>query len=301
MTLARAAEFGAFANPRFANGKGWTLNTPRRLLLELWAILVLAALVGFLGPFGTYTQAPLASRIWRWLSLLAGAYVLIRPAIALLRRLAKAIGLPEGPVTFWGVWLCSAPLAAIWLWIGQDEFRQLDGFVGLMPFSILCSVAVLAVARWAASADLRIVGRSGVHDEKTIADEAVEPALSESDRMVEATQGEEPSPAALMNRLSPAFAGPVVALQSEDHYVRVHGAMGSELLLMRLRDAIAEMGSVPGEQVHRSWWVAASGIVDVDVAGRNWTIHLTGGQSVPIARDSIPRLKRSGLLEGKSR
>ena len=92
------------------------------------------------------------------------------------------------------------------------------------------------------------------------------------------------------------FAGPILALQSEDHYVRVHGQRGSELILMRLRDAIAEMEGVAGAQVHRSWWIAHRAILRCDPAGRSWLITLDGGLSVPVARDSVARLQRAGFL-----
>ena len=87
-----------------------------------------------------------------------------------------------------------------------------------------------------------------------------------------------------------------MALQSEDHYVRVHGSRGSELLLLRLRDAIQEMGSVPGQQVHRSWWVANEGVSNLEQSGRNWVIKLKNGESAPIARDSLYRLQQSGFV-----
>ena len=53
-----------------------------------------------------------------------------------------------------------------------------------------------------------------------------------------------------------AAVGVKIALQGEDHYVRIHTALGSELVLMRLGDAIQELDGLEGERVHRSWWVA---------------------------------------------
>jgi DNA-binding LytR/AlgR family response regulator len=107
---------------------------------------------------------------------------------------------------------------------------------------------------------------------------------------------EEPAKCLPLARLSRGAQGPVLALQSEDHYVRVHGAKESELVLIRLRDAITEMNDVDGEQVHRSWWVATSGIAQTELTGRNWTIELTNGMKVPVARDSASRLRMKGML-----
>jgi hypothetical protein len=100
----------------------------------------------------------------------------------------------------------------------------------------------------------------------------------------------------LLARLSPGFQAPIIALQSEDHYVRVHGRKGSELILIRLRDAIVEMAGVPGEQVHRSWWIAREGVIATIRAGRGWSLRLVNGELAPIARESVYRLRRSGFL-----
>ncbi len=102
----------------------------------------------------------------------------------------------------------------------------------------------------------------------------------------------------LYARLSPQFDGDILALESEDHYVRVHGMARSELLLLRLRDAIAEMDGVGGEQTHRSWWVARNAVSEIAGTGRNRHLLLQNGTKAMIARDSIDRLQRSGFLTG---
>ena len=51
-------------------------------------------------------------------------------------------------------------------------------------------------------------------------------------------------------------AAELYAIESEDHYLRVHTSAGQELILMRLADAVRELAGVEGLQTHRSWWVA---------------------------------------------
>ncbi len=80
--------------------------------------------------------------------------------------------------------------------------------------------------------------------------------------------------------------------------MRVHGARSSELLLIRLRDAIAEMDDLPGEQTHRSWWVARDAVVGVHARGRSYEIKLINGERALVARDSVERLTRSQFLPG---
>ena len=275
------------------------MSALRRTLLELWAIAILACVVGFLGPFGTYVRAGLVDRVADWWALLMGAYLLVRPTIGALRVLADRTSLPENAVAFSGVVAASAPLAMIWRAVGRNAFRDLDGYAALLPFSCLCALAVLGVARWASRANLHLQRRiddrgRGAHPERQAAPAAAATVRPGDDHR-EAGPGDAP---ALGSRLSPTFRGPIVALQSEDHYVRVHGIAGSELLLMRLRDAVAEMDGVPGEQVHRSWWVARTGIGDCERSGRSWTVNLRGGAVAPVARDSVKRLQRSGFLPG---
>nr|QQZ51292.1 LytTR family transcriptional regulator DNA-binding domain-containing protein [Phenylobacterium glaciei] len=69
----------------------------------------------------------------------------------------------------------------------------------------------------------------------------------------------------------------------EDHYVRVHTAVRSELILMRLSDAVARTGR-EGLQVHRSWWVARDAVTEVIRDGRNLRLKLLNGLEVPVAR-----------------
>lgn len=263
-------------------------------------MIVLGAVVGFMGPFGTYLERNLAQRTGSWVYLFLGAYLVVRPTIVLLRKLARVTDLPGEALTFWGVWLCSAPLAAIWRASGQQTLNHLQSYTSLVPFSLLCSIGVLGVTRWAAGADLRLAARAAFAERNaaSLAEGRGRPEqpLENSVENPVASPDPESARPALANRLSRRFEGPILALQSEDHYVRVHGARESELVLMRLRDAIGEMDGVPGEQVHRSWWVARHGISRVVSSGRNWTICLTSGQSAPVARDSIARLQRAGFL-----
>jgi hypothetical protein len=103
-----------------------------------------------------------------------------------------------------------------------------------------------------------------------------------------------PSPAA--RQLPRRIDLTVICLQMEDHYVRVHTAMGSELVLMPLTQAIANLDGVEGLQVHRSWWVAKAAVTGVVEDGRNLRLTLTGGLSAPVSRARISRLRAAGWI-----
>jgi DNA-binding LytR/AlgR family response regulator len=65
-------------------------------------------------------------------------------------------------------------------------------------------------------------------------------------------------------RIPPALGRDLLALEMEDHYLPIHTEFGSDLILLRLRGAIAELGPARGRQVHRSWWVAAGAVASVE-------------------------------------
>lgn len=266
------------------------MNWLRRALLELWGMAMLAIVVGFLGPFGSYIGNSLTYRVQAWGGLLLGAYLFVRPLIWGLDRLAGHTALPPKALPFWGAVAMAVPLAMLWRAVGQDAFRALNGYTVLLPFALLSALAVLGVTRWSQNLSERLASR--------MLDPLAASPPEERQVAIEGRSGAEIAASAprLLLRLGPGFQAPIIALQSEDHYVRVHGAKGSELLLMRLRDAIAEMDATPGEQVHRSWWVARDGTLGLAKSGRSWTVRLINGELAPVARESVGRIQRSGFL-----
>ncbi|MBZ6378175.1 LytTR family transcriptional regulator [Pacificimonas aurantium] len=100
----------------------------------------------------------------------------------------------------------------------------------------------------------------------------------------------------LLERVRASAPGDILALESEDHYVRVHGAAGEDMILMRLDDAVREMGATPGCRVHRSWWVAAHGVAEAVRDGRSAVLTLTNGTRVPVARARTADARAAGLL-----
>lgn len=104
-----------------------------------------------------------------------------------------------------------------------------------------------------------------------------------------------PAPPRLLDRLPPPHrAGPVRALEAEDHYLRVHTPAGSTLILMRLSDAIAELDGSDGAQTHRSWWVARGSIERIDRGEGRATLHLAGDIAAPVSRTHYRNLRDAG-------
>lgn len=92
------------------------------------------------------------------------------------------------------------------------------------------------------------------------------------------------------------LGGEVLALQMEDHYVRVHRPAGSELILMPLGRAI-EAVEADGLRTHRSWWVAAHAVTAVEGNARSMRLRLSNGLVAPVARSAVTHLKAAGWIK----
>ena len=94
---------------------------------------------------------------------------------------------------------------------------------------------------------------------------------------------------AFLTGCPPKWARDLIALEMEDHYVRAHTMLGSDLVLLRMRDAIAELEGVEGAQVHRSWWVARDAVERVEREGRNVRLLLSARAGLRRWRAAAPR------------
>ena len=89
-------------------------------------------------------------------------------------------------------------------------------------------------------------------------------------------------------------AARLIAIEAEDHYVRVHTDLGSELVAMRFSEALDELAQAYGFQVHRSWWVGAQAIEAVRWFRGGGEARLAGGVVAPVSRTYAPALKSAG-------
>jgi len=105
---------------------------------------------------------------------------------------------------------------------------------------------------------------------------------------------EHPGPAPFLRRLPPKLRGATIrAVQAEDHYLRIHTDRGSDLILMRLSDAVRELDGLEGAQTHRSWWVARDAVRGVERGDGRATLTLEGGLSAPVSRRHARALRQA--------
>ena len=87
-----------------------------------------------------------------------------------------------------------------------------------------------------------------------------------------------------------------MSLSVQDHYVEVTTTKGRELILLRLGDAMAEVGETAGLQVHRSHWVATDQVTAARRDGARAILTMSDGRDIPVSRTYVPAIKEAGLL-----
>jgi hypothetical protein len=102
-----------------------------------------------------------------------------------------------------------------------------------------------------------------------------------------------PAPIRFLDRLPEKLKGGTPVC--EDHYLRLHTSKGSDLILMRLADAIAELEGIEGAQTHRSWWVAKDAIAEVKRNEGRVALALKNGTEAPVSRPNVSS-RESGWL-----
>ncbi len=112
-----------------------------------------------------------------------------------------------------------------------------------------------------------------------------------------AMRGDDRKPAAtaFAQRLTPAIQqARIIAVKSEGHYVQVWTDQGKDMILLRMKDAVSELATLDGAQVHRSWWVSRGSVCSVRRnGGRVWLI-LDNDIEVPVSRPNVRVLKDAG-------
>lgn len=92
-------------------------------------------------------------------------------------------------------------------------------------------------------------------------------------------------PEALREKLPPRLArARLIAVQAEDHYLRVHTDAGDALLLMKFSDALELLADRDGLRTHRSWWVARRAVEEARWRRGRGDLALTGGLTAPVSR-----------------
>ena len=254
----------------------------RKLLIDLSVMTVVGVILALIGPFGS-ADAPLAVRLVSWLLFAWVGYAVYNPIGWAVEQLHRSLHLPEIGLWIAGCLIATIPMTAI-VWAIGFWPRPVPMPTGEQALEAYINVLIIGAS---ITVLFHLIERS---KQAPPAAAAERPAAAARTAPLDAPA---PQPA-FLERLPGHLGTDLIALEMEDHYVRAHTALGSELILMRMRDAVAELQGVEGAQVHRSWWVARDAVEDVKREGRNLRLVLPGGIEAPVSRTRVAELKQAG-------
>nr|WP_321439896.1 LytTR family DNA-binding domain-containing protein [uncultured Hyphomonas sp.] len=240
----------------------------KNLLRDVAVILGISALLTF---FGVYDQdSPVWVRFLMWVitcTVGGTASVFVIPAIFDRELVGKLVPVQAAAAAA----LISVPvLASLYLYMGAFGIWVP---VHLLPLQYVYVFAISLV--------LTLTG--------LLISRARGPAAAGGSETVDSRQR-------FLDRLPVKFRqAELWAVSSEDHYLRVYTNLGEELILMRLADAVRELDSAAGVQVHRSWWVAKDGVSETRRDNGKLVLVLKNGTDVPVSRTYQAAAKDAGL------
>jgi hypothetical protein len=260
----------------------------RRISIDLAAMTVIGVFLAIIGPFGSIA-APLPERLVSWVGFAWLGYACYRPMQSVVDWGESALALPR-----WGMLAATCLVATVpmtfavlgvnslasggWRWPGLEVLMGTYFSVLVIGSAVTALFNLMQGQRPATPAPGPVPAPAPAPVNMPTSAPAAPPRTA-------------PPPNPLFDTLPPELGTQIIALEMEDHYVRVHTALGSALVLMRLRDAMVLVGDVEGMQVHRSWWVARGAVEDVLREGRNVRLRLARGIEAPVARANITPLR----------
>jgi hypothetical protein len=250
---------------------------PDRWRRELAALLAIGAILGWLGPYGTYFCFDVSDRLAYWMlrSLLVGLSCLV--AFRLVAAIAPGASWPPARRALAGVLIASVPGAFIGLALAAF-FRHLPAspleFAGLYGRVTIVTAVV------------------GIPLHFIRARDPATPWIEPPTSLPATTTATSP----FLRRIPARLGTELLYIAVEDHYLRVHTERGSDLILFRLSDAADELGQAIGRQVHRSYWVARRAVAGVERDRHRTRLVLTSGARVPVSRTYLPALREAGWV-----
>ena len=251
----------------------------RRILLGASVFAAAVIATSIIGPYETGERMSFVSRVGYWSSLIfcAGAvFFAIRYGA---RWAMDRIGFDD-----YRTEAITAAIAAIGFalplpFVATQLNAYLTGQESALPFwPIYGSATALSLLIWCVMLVRRVTERWDIV-----------PALPE-----QAAAKHAPQLVPVLMRAGFNSFDRIACVESEDHYLRLHGVDGkSTLVLYRFADAIAELDAT-GLQVHRSFWVASHAVTGAELRGKRLSLVLSNGQHVPVSDTYAASVKAKG-------
>lgn len=245
----------------------------RAAWLRLGKALAIGAVVGLFlslsGPFRTI-EAPLWLRLAYWMPMMVGGAGWGHLCASVAFRWADPLERPWLAAALMSLLIAPGMLLVVWGVTGRVFHGQFHPLSAMIDFIVPVLVVTVGMSLMSVFLDKRRVVQTH--------------AAAPGDR-----------PARFLDRLPPKLRGATLyAVQAEDHYLRLHTDRGSDLILMRLSDAVAELEGLEGARTHRSWWVARDAVRDVARGDGRATLTVEGGLTVPVSRAHARALRAAG-------
>ncbi|GAA6207117.1 LytTR family DNA-binding domain-containing protein [Cognatishimia sp. WU-CL00825] len=247
-------------------------------------LLATGVILGLAGPFGTEAVMPIVPRLFYWVGSATGFFFLGSYVGTAASALFKNWGLGFWPATFAAGAMAGLAIFAALLLLNVALFDvslsclscTLTLGANVVGISMIITVAFVQIRRHFEAAQI------------PVADTGTSLARTQA-----SSQTPEPS---LMRRLPFEKRGALISMSVSDHYVEVVTVKGQELLLMRLSDAMGEVGDTNGMQVHRSHWVALDQISAARRDGAKAVLSMSDGRDIPASRTYVAALKEAGVF-----
>lgn len=271
-----------------------TAMAMNRLAIEIFLVLVTGLALGLIGPFGTF-EMETAPRLAYWIVFGTVGYAIFRPLIIVAQWLSDLTNIPLVISVGLALLIAAMPmtlLVAGLMWkFDLSTILRWEG-LGTLYFQVW-------LIGFLTNGLFRLIFQHGnavpMPEPARVSGTGSEPPALPLAMPVDA----EPATPRFADRLPSGF-GPLLALRGEDHYVRAYAPERETMVLIRLRDAVAELGDA-GTQVHRSWWVARDAVTHVKGNGREMMLVLQDGTEAPVSRDHAARLKAMGWIDQQGR
>lgn len=231
----------------------------------------LLALVGlglFLASVGAFDSEDASRNTYPyWVMVLVGGGIvgaMIEPLLWRIPTLAERPGLLAVAQVF-----CMTPWITVVVWLVSGLYFgqrfSLERYLVLLPPVFVVNIGVVALAV--------LIRRGAASLEKPVIREAAPPLV-------------------MREKLPPKLArADLIAVEAEDHYLRIHTSAGDALILMRLSDAVEALSDRAGFQTHRSWWVARDAVEHARFRQGRGELTLANGLKVPVSRAFAARVK----------
>lgn len=245
------------------------VGEPRsRWLTSVLLVLAVGVALGRLGPFDTFSELRTGERYAYWVGL---TLLMWLQGVAILALVNATVGQrwPRWTGVVVAAMLASIPTAFEVAWaemllrVGRDL-----GPIDLL--AIMGDVALLSVP-------LLLLTHGWV---------GAGPPAPAAGRRPEGADS-------LIELMDLPRRGALLAMSSEDHYVRLYTDRAEQLVAMRFGDALAHLGSEDGLQVHRRWWAATAAIRAIDKDGDGLRLLLSNGLTVPVSRSYAQQVRKA--------